>query len=184
MSADDVRAIAKIDREYAVESIRVSLNQVWEQLPEGLHTQLELVWLEVNRLQEANSKMEVSLADAHRLVESTQAAMRTLKDQRDMAVGELDKLTDDLLNIRTWSNNLVKQAYDDIVMEDRLAASESLPYDIADAWDNDFDAQQAKKLYELITTEVYEAGDLGYDEEQLVEWRAKLRDLLDEIQEV
>ncbi|MDX1995858.1 MAG: hypothetical protein SF029_25985 [bacterium] len=111
----------------------------------------------------------------------------TLRAQRDLVASEYQTLAEAARDI--WNKGrdhpLLEDAYDQIMEAHNEAFWSSLPYDMADTLGGDWSFMEADNLYTALTLDLEEkeegSRDYGYTKQALIEFRAKVRQLITDL---
>ena len=184
MSADDVRAITKLDRERYMDSIQNDLNAAWQavlSLPED-HPRREVALAAISNAWETNQALASLIQDAETLLGACYQMMTDLTDQRNQAMTELNDLIEALHDVWGTSNPHIRAAYEQIIDSHNAAFWESLPYDMAAVLGGNWNFMDADTLYQVLTADIEEVSpdgrDFGFTPEQLITFRANLLAML------
>lgn len=184
MSANDARAITKLDRKRYMESVQNDLNTAWQALlclPED-HPRRQAGLTALTNAWETNQALASLIQDAETLLGACYEIMTELTDQRNNAMTELNDLVEALHNVWGTSNPRVLAAYNDIIEQHNAAFWESLPYDMASVLGGQWNFMEADTLYHVLTADIEEVSEdgsnFGFTPDQLVAFRANLLTML------
>lgn len=178
MSADDVRAITRIDRERYMEDLRGKLDTAWQAvlcLPED-HPRRDVALDAIQGMWETNIALAELIQDAERMLGAAHSAMTVATEQRDAIAGEMEALVGAIKNYWGSDHPLVEGLYDEIMEAHNAAFWESLPYDMAAVLGDNWSHMDADALYYALTADIDEVGEEwnGYSRDQLLAFRGAL----------
>lgn len=190
MSAQDVAAISKIDREQAMSEIENNLRMAYEyankiedeatrnQTQNGINHAWQLVQAQANQMVD----LEGELRTASAMVQASRELAHKMKSQRDTIAHDLEIFIDDLKHgnrkhpvVGDILDSLQDDAEEQLWLSMPLKINQSLP-----GWNYD----EAEALYTAITTEIFNLDiherepQFGCNRKQLRQFRADLHQMV------
>lgn|GEM_PF-6988875 len=165
-----------------IRTAMIALNDLPDEQRVPAQEALLAVWRKNLAIADLVQQAERYLAESDATFAATFETLRQVTDQRNQVLGELDSITQALVNVYGGDHPLVNEFRNNVIDGHNEAFWESLPYDFAQMLGENWSHMDADDLYTALTMNLKEksedGSDTGYTLDELVAFRTVLLDLV------